>query len=922
MKNQLFRNIAAALLAVFALSAGAHGLDPNGGQCGDNAYYSIAGSTLTIQGTGAISNNAFYYADLSGIEEVQICEGITSVGEYAFRQATSFQLLRLPASLTTIGYEAFYGVENLVSVSLASGSQLETIGGDAFSETSITSFAFPSSLKTIGEGAFRGCESLTSVILQDGFETIGDYAFYGCSELKNVIIPSTVRYIGDYAFYNCKQLRTPSFSGTGNVPLTIGNCAFNGCAITSLLIPARVTSIGNSAFDTYNASLNSVTIASGSQLQSIGEYAFSGISRFTTITLPCPLLSSIGEGAFAQPYKELMTIYCLTETALTVGETPHYYANSDLTVYMYASKKVEWPGIQKVRGLFTLTAGDGVSSFSGTKTYEDYYAEDTEITVSTTVNNPVFFVDGYASEATALGDGQYTVRLPIGVSHDAATISAITAANFIDVSTATVTVNDECVWHKVFDTFTPSLTVVAGGETLLLNSDYTVTYANNDRPGTASYTITGKGRCTGTLTGTFVISAATSGEWRDIPWSYDESTATLTFTGSGPLSNCNLAYAYDAIEKLGYPWCWFNNDVRHIVFDNRITMLPGSGFRDFVALEDIAFTEGEQHLDWIAEYAFYGCIKLDNVTLPPSTRFVGAQSFYQCWDQSSTTAGLRHVTIEIDDTNPLRVMVAAFNNNPSDMAIQLKYVGNVPRGMNFDGFVVYIQDTEDPGDNSISDLNLEARTALLHLAHEYSVDITAVLSGTPIPMVALSGVSFAEGQNWASWYGENDLALPDGLTAWVVTAVNGDQAVVESVGYIPASTGVLLYSETPGDDYEAEYYDGTPATVTSMLAGSTDGMDITNGWVLYNNAFISAEDGTLPAHRCYLPQPEPGNAPRLLRIVTGGTTTGIAGIAAGDVKSVRYFNLQGVELRAPADGINIIVIEHTDGSITTSKVLK
>ena len=53
------------------------------------------------------------------------------------------------------------------------------------------------------------------------------------------------------------------------------------------------------------------------------------------------------------------------------------------------------------------------------------------------------------------------------------------------------------------------------------------------------------------------------------------------------------------------------------------------------------------------------------------------------------------------------------------------------------------------------------------------------------------------------------------------------------------------------------------------------------------------------------------------------TTTGIDAIMnTVDVKSVRYYNLQGVELRQPADGINIVVIEHLDGSTTTHKVLK
>ena len=40
------------------------------------------------------------------------------------------------------------------------------------------------------------------------------------------------------------------------------------------------------------------------------------------------------------------------------------------------------------------------------------------------------------------------------------------------------------------------------------------------------------------------------------------------------------------------------------------------------------------------------------------------------------------------------------------------------------------------------------------------------------------------------------------------------------------------------------------------------------------------------------------------------------------VKSVRYYNLQGVELSAPAEGLNIMVIEHADGTTTTQKILK
>ena len=48
--------------------------------------------------------------------------------------------------------------------------------------------------------------------------------------------------------------------------------------------------------------------------------------------------------------------------------------------------------------------------------------------------------------------------------------------------------------------------VTLGGQTLTLNTDYTVTYKNNTNAGTASYTIKGTGSYAGTLTGTFTIN--------------------------------------------------------------------------------------------------------------------------------------------------------------------------------------------------------------------------------------------------------------------------------------------------------------------------------------------------------------------------------------------------------------------------------
>lgn len=54
----------------------------------------------------------------------------------------------------------------------------------------------------------------------------------------------------------------------------------------------------------------------------------------------------------------------------------------------------------------------------------------------------------------------------------------------------------------------PSVTVRCGGRTLKKNRDFTVTYKNNKKPGTASVIVRGKGKYKGTVTRSFKIKKA------------------------------------------------------------------------------------------------------------------------------------------------------------------------------------------------------------------------------------------------------------------------------------------------------------------------------------------------------------------------------------------------------------------------------
>lgn len=132
------------------------------GASGNNVTATLSEGTLTISGSGRMNDyecegvfRPWHYYLRKHIVEVVIEDGVTSVGESAFR--------------------------------------------DCWSLTSVT---IPDSVTSIGESAFRGCWSLTSVTIPDGVTSIGKRAFFGCTRIgwKSVTIPKSLMSIGNGAF--------------------------------------------------------------------------------------------------------------------------------------------------------------------------------------------------------------------------------------------------------------------------------------------------------------------------------------------------------------------------------------------------------------------------------------------------------------------------------------------------------------------------------------------------------------------------------------------------------------------------------------------------------------------------------------------------------------------------------------------------
>ncbi len=256
-----------------------------------------------------------WYAYRSRINNVQIANGVTSIGSYAFYNCDNLVSIEIPNSVAVIGSFAFYNCKDLTSIDLPNG--LTSIDDYAFYNClSLTSIAFPAELTSIGVYAFHHCEGLTNIELPDSITSIGDYAFEYCHNLTSIELPDGLTSIGNYTFEYCYSLT--------NIDLpdgltSIGNYTFYSCdSLTNIDLPDGLTSIGNYTFD-YCYSLTNIDLPDG--LTSIGAYAFSSCDSLTSIDLPDGL-TSIGDSAFALCYS--LTSIDLPDGITSIGNSAFY----------------------------------------------------------------------------------------------------------------------------------------------------------------------------------------------------------------------------------------------------------------------------------------------------------------------------------------------------------------------------------------------------------------------------------------------------------------------------------------------------------------------------------------------------------------------------------------------------------------------
>jgi len=249
------------------------------------ATVTYEGVTYTVTAIGEIA-----FGGCEGqLNSVIVPNTVTTIGESAFASSPHLSLVILPNSIESFGPGAFARCYGLTSLNLPEG--FTTISENMFFDcTGLTTIEIPSSVTRIEKSAFE-MSYITHIDIPESVTYIGESAFKSCTRLTSIDIPDSVTEIGPSAFYYCLELQSARLPETLEV---IPESLFERCpSLSAIDIPATVTEIGASAF--CYTGIEEMVIPDA--VQSIGDEAFLGCSRLSSITLSSHL-GSIDVGVF------------------------------------------------------------------------------------------------------------------------------------------------------------------------------------------------------------------------------------------------------------------------------------------------------------------------------------------------------------------------------------------------------------------------------------------------------------------------------------------------------------------------------------------------------------------------------------------------------------------------------------------------
>ena len=286
---------------------------------GNTVFKSIDGVLVSLDGKKLI---AYPNAKPGAASSLPAYQGV--IGQ------PSASVYKIPDGVEIVGQAAFAQVNGLTAIELNEVKKLEKGAFDK--QTKLRNVRLGSSVDTIEEGAFGGNQNLTAfdvdllnpnytsddgvIYNADKTELVlfpggkgGEYttlptttkirrrAFYYNNVLAKVNFNKNLEVIDGDAFQATTELKNITFEAPARVK-SIGTFAFQGSGLTELNIPASLQTVDWSAFGF--SKLKKITVADGSQLQSINKEAFNGCKDLEEFTFEgSSTLNKIQKDAFS-----------------------------------------------------------------------------------------------------------------------------------------------------------------------------------------------------------------------------------------------------------------------------------------------------------------------------------------------------------------------------------------------------------------------------------------------------------------------------------------------------------------------------------------------------------------------------------------------------------------------------------------------
>lgn len=261
---------------------------------GQGAFYSVLGlgDGVRFDGVPAVETIGTSAFAGSHIRNFDLPQSVTSIGSSLF-SGSYLQTFSFPAEpgISYLPDRTFYQTQ-LQAIEIP--DYITIIGNYTFGKTSIREFVLPGSVHTIGTGlfsyanllnrfefgegtpitelpayTFEHCTAFTHYDFPVFIKSVEQHCFDGAG-LAEVFIPKTLTYLGDYAFANCRNMTVFEWED-GHQLLNINpGLLANTINLKSIDLPDNIRSIGASAFA--GSGIPNVRIPA--KVSSLGEFAF------------------------------------------------------------------------------------------------------------------------------------------------------------------------------------------------------------------------------------------------------------------------------------------------------------------------------------------------------------------------------------------------------------------------------------------------------------------------------------------------------------------------------------------------------------------------------------------------------------------------------------------------------------------------